>query len=379
MMKPTTMVLSGLLAGLLALPALGQVTYTAPQSQQATIFAAATTAQTSGCLANQGQNIWFSSYVVNTGNPADFIDYRLEYSYNSDAATCTTGTWFSMSDDATDTSSGEVVGIGAYPFVRANISSLSLGAATSVTAFYSTSSSSPSNLYGFYNSGQQVRRVVYDSVLAANNPPLVTIGTPYSSSAGFLLVTVLSGSFSGAASLGFSTNFGVVSASLPNFSLSGSGLLAVPMPASSASSISISFAKGTSNARFSVYWVFLPPGSGAPASAQPASPFNSESTSGANAAVQVQFSPSKNQAAFIYSISARCSGVGTAQLTITDQTASNTQIWSTAAAEVGATTFKYQWSPGLNSSLSMGDVVIAKLGACGVASTGTLDVQASVF
>jgi hypothetical protein len=101
---------------------------------------------------------------------------------------------------------------------------------------------------------------------------------------------------------------------------------------------------------------------------------NSEQVSAANAAVSqvtggaTQF-PSRG---VLFSVSARCSA-GTAQLTVKDGA---TPIWSTAATEVTTTTFRYQWNPGLTSSV--GNQLTIQLSTCGAANTGTLDVQTSV-
>jgi hypothetical protein len=74
----------------------------------------------------------------------------------------------------------------------------------------------------------------------------------------------------------------------------------------------------------------------------------------------------------LFSVNARCSA-GTSSLSITDGA---TPIWSTAATEVSTTTFRFQWNPGLTSSV--GRQLTITLASCGAGNTGTLDVQTSV-
>jgi hypothetical protein len=362
-----------------ALGCSAQVTYTVPQSQQNTIFSAVTTARTSGCLANQGQNIWFSNYVNNVAS-AGRVQYRLEYSYNSDAATCTTGTWFAMSDDATDTGPGEVIGIGNYPYVRANLMDYQTSAGSTFTAFYSTSSSSPGNLYGFYNPSQQIRKVIYENVDATVNATGTQFAAPYGSGAGTLIVVSNGATFSSAA-LNVSAITGSTNASMASLSLSGAGPTFVfQMPATAATSLKVNYSHGaTASGTFSLYWILYPPGGALPPAAQPSMPSNSETVSAVNTAATVTLTPGfqSPQSVYIFSVSARCSA-GTASLTIADSTQSK-NVWTSAGTEVGTTTFKYQWNPGLNASLTVSDTVTITLSTCGAGNTGTMNVQASIF
>jgi hypothetical protein len=350
---------------------------TIPLSQQNKIFNAVTTPQTSGCLANQGQNIWISNYSVVGG--AATVQYRLEYSYNSDSATCTTGTWFAMSDDATGQNQGEVVGIGSYPFVRANL--VVLITSFPVTAFYTTSSASPSNLSGFYNPSQQIRKVAFSNQDATTNPAAVTVACPFGTSQALLFIIPSGATFSGAASVSVTSTEGLASFPRGTLNLAGNNPQALFVPATGCTNLSVAYSHGTTAAGVLFgYLIFVSPGS-AVSSGQPPLNKNSESISGANAAVNVTISPvlsgGRDQSVYVYSVSARCSA-GTAQLTITDQNTS-TQIWSTGTTEVGTTSFVRAWNPGLLGSLNVADSVIVSLGACGAANTGTLDVQASIF
>lgn len=367
-----------------------------PGSQQGTIFNAVTTAQTSGCLQNQGQNIWFSNYVL-IGSPTA-IQYRLEYSYNSDAATCTTGTWFAMSDDATDNVQAEVVGVGAYPFVRANLVVCSgCGAGITFSSFYSTSTASPSLLNGFYNPSQQIRKVLMLHNPENNSISSLSIAAPYQSSAGFLVFST-SASFSSGCSIEIQPVVaGINIGGIINFSIpTGSALSeAIPMTAMPVTSINFSYTGcGVATRFISASYIFYPPGApGTPGDqfgnlSLTNTNFNQEQTSSSNASVSVSLDVPNAASTFnlvrghLFSVSAHCSA-GTAQLTVDDGgtshsiNSSGTQMWSSASGEVGTTTFKFQWFPGLAASPSNG--ILITLGACGAGNTGTLDVQGSVF
>ncbi len=363
--------------------ALGQATFTIPQSETnngTAIFSAVNTAQTSGCLKNEGQNIWFSNYTAGTNA---IMQYRLEYSYNSDAATCTTGTWFPMSDDATDPVQGEVIGLGSYPFVRANLVAYSNGG--TFTSFYSTSSASNSNLFGFYNPIQQVKKVVFQGIADNADATSGVIAAPYGSTAGLLVMfnSANTPTFSGNAKFTISgKNYG---ASFSNTILNTQYKPIFVEPSSPATSLTVAYNHGSTNdgIQFTLYYIFYPPGSSMPAAAQPPIVNNSEVVSNTNAAVSVSLPSSgaqtgNTQTAYIYSVNARCSA-GTATLSIFDSI-NSTNIWSSASGEVGTTTFKYQWNPGLAFILPAGnDIVKVQLSSCGVGNTGTLDVQASIF
>lgn len=353
-----------------------QTTYVTPQTQVGTIFSAVFAAQNSGCLTNQGQNIWFSNYIV-TGVVTN-IQYRLEYSYNSDAATCNTGTWFAMSDDATDLSQGEVIGIGSYPFVRANL--VQCGGCTvttkTVTSFYSASSANPGILNGFYNASQQVRKVVFSNQSAASNITSASVPCPYGSTAGGVLfvagATVTGSSFSVLANYGPSVAT-INSLTLAPYSSSGTPFF-IPESASPCTSLKLVYTAGTATGNFFMFYYFTPPGSSVPATAQPPVASNSETVSAVNTPITV-FAGSvggTTENTYVFSVSGRCSA-GTAQITINGAT----QLWSTGPTEVGTTTFRYQWNPGL--LVGLGTFAAISMTTCGAGNTGTLDVQASVF
>lgn len=357
-----------------------------PQSQQSKIFNAVSTAQTSGCLTNQGQNVWISSYLISGGTPTA-IQYRLEYSYNSDAATCSTGTWFAMSDDADDRTEGEVIGIGSYPFVRANLVTCSgCSASITLTAFYTASSSMPEPPYGFYNRSQRVRAILFTFIPGNNAFTTPSIPTPYGSSAGFIVFNT-SNSLSGSSQIQVTISYGATTTPLPAFTLPAgvAGFsVSIPIAAVPATAVTVTYTGGSgANRLVSADYYFYPLGTATPVGGQQGSVFNSESVSAANALVtkSLDVSSSGLMSAHVFSVSARCSA-GTAQLTIVDGGTTNSisslgNLWSTASTEVGTTTFRYQWNPGLQTTPGNGALIT--LSSCGVGNTGTLDVQGSVF
>lgn len=356
--------------------------YTSPQSAQQKVFSAQTTAQatpvaTGSCtpvngtpcgIPNIGQTVHFLTYTV--AGSATTIDIRLEGSFD--------GTnWITISDDATDLAGGEVVGIGYYPAVRANlVTCAGCGGAVTLTANYSGVSSSPSNPYGLYNPAQQVRKVILSSAPSNSDATVTGIPCPFGSSAGVLVVTSTA-SFAGSAQFNITGFVGALGASLFTV-VPPTGLFSVgySTPASPCTSLQVVYQHATVGAgTISAYYVFSPPAT-VPATAQPAFTQNAESVSGTNASVSQFIGGSSGRAAraYLFSVSARCSA-GTAQLTVNDGLV---QIWSTSATEVSTTTFKYQWTPGL-ASASPAVAMSVTLGTCGAANVGTLDVQASVF
>jgi hypothetical protein len=120
-------------------------------------------------------------------------------------------------------------------------------------------------------------------------------------------------------------------------------------------------------------WYFFLPGQALPAGAQPPNATNSEATAAANTAVVSTLTVTAVQRGHLFLVNARCSA-GTAQLTVADGA---TTIFSSAATEVGTTSFTKSWPVGLPSS--PGNNLVITLTTCGAANTGTLDVQGSVF
>lgn len=370
--------------------AAAQVTYTSPQGvQSVNFFNAVSTAQTSPCLPSLGQTVQIANYIVSGGTPSA-IQFRLEYSYDSDAATCTTGTWFQMSDDATDLTQGEVVGIGSYPFVRANlVQCVACGGGVTVSASYSATSAAPGIAYGFYNPSQQFRKIIFTRLAGNLSQTTSGIPAPYGSAAGFILFNTTNSLVGG--QIQATIHYGGVAFTLSSFSVPTAPLsgytIAIPMPAIPATSIDVSWNGGAAANRFiTATYYFYPPGEAQPYGAQPASSQqlnNNESTSLANSTVttNLEIPIGAVISAHLFSVAARCSA-GTAQLTVadggtTDSLTGSRQIFSTSATEVGTTTFHYQWNPGLRSS--PGNGLSISLGTCGVGNVGTLDVQGSSF
>ncbi len=160
---------------------------------------------------------------------------------------------------------------------------------------------------------------------------------------------------------------------------------AIPVPPYPASQIQVTYLAGGASAGVNTisYGFESPANNLVNASVQPMwaltatfpGTYNSETTSAVNTAITKSLALSLTGTARIvlFSVSARCSA-GTAQLQVKDGLA-GTVIWSTGATEIGTSTFRFQWNPGLASSLSRGmDVVLS---ACGVGNTGVLDIQAS--
>lgn len=107
---------------------------------------------------------------------------------------------------------------------------------------------------------------------------------------------------------------------------------------------------------------------------QPLATFNSEQTSGTNAAVTKSITGVAAKRVFLYGVTVRCSA-GTASVTVKDGVG-GTVIWSSDAAFANTAISAIGWtSSPLASSTNNGMDIV--LGACGVGNTGTLDVQAS--
>lgn len=347
------------------------VGYTSPQGVVAQPFNAVTATGPSAVIQNLGQTVHFLSYKITGGTPS-MIQIRLEGSYDN-------STFFAISDDATDLSQGEVLAVGYFPYIRANlILCTGCGAGISLTANYSGVSASPANPLGFYNPSQTIRKVVFTNVSAGAGQVANGIDAPYGSPAG-ILVIVSSGNFPASSQVNLTSHTG------GNTIAIGGQTLTTPITGNiqtliwpvgpPATTIDVNYSSGGASATtFSAYYYFFPPGSSLPATAQPATPINQQVT-GLNATATVNLTPGNGQYAYLYSLSARCSA-GTAGLTVIDGA---TTVWTSGTAEVGTTTFRYQWNPGLRGVLPSNGGLSVSLSTCGVGNTGTLDVQGSVF
>jgi hypothetical protein len=338
------------------------------------IFAPAT----SPCFTDLGQTLHMLIYNGAAGD----VDIRLEASFNSDAATCTTGTWFPISDEGGNppaSGSNTVLGIGAYPFVRANLvtcGSCSAGVAT-LTASYTGTSALSGSPFGSYSSAQPIRKILFIDVSTDSNQATSAFYTPYGSMAG-LIVVQPTGAFPASATLLIDCQDTGVSGAFSQTLPTGAPVaLTFSTPATPCINAKVRYTQGGSTAQtFTAFYYFFPPGSALPAPAQPAVPVNKEVTAvNATASVTLTLTSVSLQRGHVFSVSARCSA-GTAQLLVVDTTTS-TNLWTSAPGEVGTTTFKYQWNPGLAGAAR--DTIQVQLTTCGAANTGTLDVQGSVF
>jgi len=352
-------------------------TVTTPQSvTNATVFNGVSTAQASGCLSNLGQTTHFVLYSSGGagGNPSG-VQIRIEASFNSDAATCSTGTWSPISDDGIEpgqNQTGIVMAIGAFPFLRVNLVTCSgCDAGNTISASYTGTSAISGNPFGRYGAGQQIRKVqwVAQTGTIATAPQIIT---PYGSSAGFALIVGTSTFSSGTISEQCLDPGG----SLFNSTILPTGTTAsfiVPVPAIPCNLIRLrcsSCQAGGGANTTSAYYFFYPPGEATPAPIQPAITKNSEATA-VNATVTTTLTAIFVRA-HLFTLNARCSA-GTAGVTVQDGA---TTIWSSGATEVGTTSFTKAFNPGLASS--PGNNLVISLTTCGAANTGTLDVQGSV-
>jgi hypothetical protein len=344
------------------------VGYTSPQTVYATPLSAVS-APTTAVVSNLGQNMHYLTYTT-TGS-ITVLDIRLEGSRDGT-------TFFPISDDATDVppAFGQVFAIGSYPVVRVNLAAFS--GSGSITATYSGTSATAGTPLGVFNPSQQVRRVVFSNV-AANANQVATINAPFGSTLGYILITA-TGLLPAGSSFTASNVVGNVGLAFPVApSLTTAATQNFAVPADPATQILINYTSGGASAStFNMYYVFVNPNEPSGLSwpnTQPATTLNAEVTSSANAAVTKSVTAVTLTRVHLFTVSARCSA-GTASLTVKDGVAGTT-IWTTAAADVGTTTFKFQWNPSLSSSLGNGMDVV--LGACGASNTGTLDVQESQF
>lgn len=377
-------ILLSILLLLSASAAVGQVTNVSPQS----VSASATQLNLNGvsaptaspCITNVGQTVHFLFYQETgaTGAPTG-VQIRLEGSFNSDSATCVTGTWFPISDDGTEISQnaqGLVLGIGNYPFLRVNLAKCTTcDVADTITANYVGTSAIPENPFGLYGAGQQIRKVLFTQQTQSGTITAPTINSPYGSTAGYIVISA-SANFTGGTLVARCFDFGAVSTE-SSLTLTGGGSTLLPVPAMSCTAISVRCNSCTGAGNYTGYYYFYPPGAAQPAAIQPANTNNAETTA-VNATASVTFTLVAGnvfQRAHVFSISGRCSA-GTSQLLVVDTTAS-VNLWTSAATEVGTTTFRFQWNPSLAGAV--GHTVQVQLTTCGVANTGTLDVQGSIL
>ena len=356
--------------------------FTSPQTVQQITLNAASTPQTF-LIQNLGQNVHFLTYTTaGTGvNNLTALDIRIEGSNDGT-------TFFPISDDAIDVLGGQVFAVGYYPVIRVNLLLFTIASGTpTITASYSGTSATTPLPLGISNPTQTSRRpIFFNQTVSANHSTATNIISPYGSTLGYIvLVTNSAGSFPGGSAMNLQLNFGGGAFQTPSFSIPSpqqSTTTWIPINALPASTIGIQYVSGGASAlTFDAYYLFLSPSLPnelVSPGIQPPTTLNSETTSAVNTAITLNLAGSTaapTQRVHLFSVSARCSA-GTAGLTVKDGVAGTT-IWTSAATEVGTTTFKYQWGPGLSSTLSAGMTI--SLTTCGGGNTGTLDVQASQF
>jgi len=330
------------------------------------VFNAVNSAQTSANIQNLGQTIHILNYTV-AGSPT-LVQIRLEGSWDG-------VNFVPISDDATDLASGEVVGLGFYPAIRANLLQCVTCGAVTLTANYSGHFAGPATAGGFYNPSQVIRKVVLANAPMVTSTTIKGISVPYGVTSGILVISPV-GTFNAASSISISTRVGEFTNLFSNTNLNSSNVVQiVPTPVTPGTSVDVAYSGAASAGTFSVYLFLYAPGT-IPATAQPPITSNQEVTA-VNATATVTITPSALQVAYLYSVSARCSA-GTAGLTVST---AGTQIWSSGATEVGTTTFRFQWNPGLAglATSAVARSIVVSLTTCGAANTGTLDVEASTL
>lgn len=344
--------------------------YSSPQGVVAKPFNAVTTSQTSAIIQNLGQTIHFLNYSV--AGSATLIQIRLEGSYDN-------STFFPISDDATDLGQGQILAIGYYPYVRANLLQCGgCGGAVTLTANYSGVSSSPGNPFGLYNPSQQIRKVVFANASEGTTATVTGLVAPYGSSAGILIMFFsvappANSTVSVTAHVGGSTATVLDATALPL----NSSPEAFFLPASPATTLDVTYTSGGASANtFSLFYLFYPPGGALPSGAQPPTIRNGESVSAVNSPVSRNLAPDTivGQRPYLFQVLAHCSA-GTASLNVSDSGLSGNFLYTSGATEVGTTTFSRSWNPGL---AGIGSLTIT-LTSCGAGNTGTLDVQGSTF
>lgn len=380
-MKKLLSILAFLAVLFTALPARAQFTgFQSPQSVTQEVFNAVTTPQagpnwTAGALQcaplsggacgiqNLGQTIHFLTYTT-TGTPTA-LDIRLEGSFDC-------SNYFPISEDSTASVSGMVYAIGSWPCVRPNLADFA-GSAT-LTAFYTGTSATPTPPVGSYAAAQGLQKTIFTQQSYSSNVTAY-VPTPTGSALGYILLTNASTLPSGSSIsvtylVGNSSYYAVV---FPSSVVTAASGLILAVPAFPATQLRVVYTSGgTQTGTFDAYYLFLPAGSQQGiASGQPLTTMNSETVSAANSNVLKTYTGVPGERVAVYSVSARCSA-GTSQLTIQD---AGTTIWTSAATEVGTTTFKFQWNPGLASGV--GDTLTINLATCGASNTGTLDVEVS--
>lgn len=322
-------------------------------------------------IQNLGQNFHILTYTSSSATAA--FQLRLEGSLD--------GTnWFPISDDATSQTSGAVYAQGFYPSVRVNLVSYS-GSGT-ITAYYAGTSTGSLPPTGALNQSQTYKKILAVGDTGTGSVKNYLINPPCGNTDGTLFFEYLTGTAVGG-SYGIFPGVDAINLFPTAYSI---GILAntanvqtfqIPQQAGTFIQVNITAPVAST---YSVQYLFNCPAGGSGISSaqvnglmQPSGPngtLNSQATAVAGSVVTT-LTGSPGTRVALFSVSARCSA-GTAGITVTD---GGTTIWSSGTAEVGTTTFRFQWSPGLAGGFGNG--VVVTLTTCGASNTGTLDVQAS--
>lgn len=349
--------------------------YVGQTNSNQSVFAAISTAQASAPLINLGQNFHILCYTATSGTAV--FQLRLEFSFNGT-------TYNPLSDDASSQSSGCVYGQGSYPYIRANL--LYFSGSGTLTANYTGIFSGSMPPTGALNQSQQFKKYVANNITSSGSTVNYNLNPPCANTGGTLYVDYISGGGAGTITLSSGSDSQFINSGIGQiFSLTNTAnQQAFFISPQSATYIQLGVSAAAASV-YSIQYVFNCPAGGQGLSGmqvtgmvQPYS-YNSSASGGSNnaeytataAAISHTYGANTGQRISFFSISARCSA-GTAGIIIQDAA---TTIWSTGAAEVGTTTFKFQWNPGLATGI--GDAATIQMTSCGGGNTGTLDIQAS--
>lgn len=322
-------------------------------------------------IQNLGQNFHILTYTSSSATAA--FQLRLEGSLNGSV-------FFPISDDATSQTAGAVYAQGFYPVVRVNLVSYT-GTGT-ISAYYAGTSTGSLPPTGVLNQSQTYKKILATGATGTGTAQNYLINPPCGNTDGELYFEYLTGAAAGG-SYGIFPGVDAINLFPTAYSIgtfaNTANVQTFQIPQQAGTFIQVNVTAPLSST-YSVQYLFNCPAGGAGASSaqvngllQPSGPngtLNSETTATAASAVKTLTGVVGTRVS-LFSVSARCAA-GTAGITVADGA---TQIWSSGAAEVGTTTFHYQWSPGLAGQFGNG--IIVTLTSCGAGNAGTLDVQAS--
>lgn len=351
---------------------------TVPQSQQQRLATnvTCTGAQQIYTVTTLGMTVHFVSY--NTLGGVQKMSVRLQ---------ALDGLGNIATEVATPTNevlSGTLLGVGYFPTLRVIVVCSGAGVTNTFTMSYAGTSTAPGMLVGSMGTSLSAQIIMY---LAPGNvdQTVGSITTPYGNSNGKLLFSYVGASLAGSTVDIQCGDKDAAGLALPTFSFAPAniqGNQTFRIPPSTCPGMTVNYTSGgATTALVTMVMDFekspgMAGGSGSATVAgllQPANTLNTETASVANTAVTTSIAALPGKRVYLFAVAARCSA-GTSTLTVKDGVGGTT-IWDTAAGEVGTTTTKFSWMPGLASSLSLGmDITLA---TCGPGNTGTLIVQTS--